>query len=54
MLNDPKTYVYVAGLTEAARKFEQAMIIRAGSDGAWYGKMAELIEQNRYSEVLYE
>lgn len=54
MLQDPKTYVYVAGLTEAARKFQKAMMIRAGSEGAWFGKMAELVEQKRYAEVLYE
>jgi len=54
MLQNPKTHVYVAGLMEAARNFQKAMIIRAGSEGAWFGKMAELVEQNRYAEVLYE
>jgi ferredoxin--NADP+ reductase len=54
MLQAPKTYVYVAGLMDAARNFQKAMIVRAGSEGAWYGKMAELVEENRYAEVLYE
>lgn len=54
LLQDPKTYVYVAGLMDAARNFQKAMIVRAGSEGAWFGKMAELVEQDRYAEVLYE
>jgi ferredoxin--NADP+ reductase len=54
MLQSPKTYVYVAGLMDAARNFQKAMIVRAGSEGAWFGKMAELVDQNRYAEVLYE
>lgn len=54
MLQDPKTHVYLAGLVEAARNFEKAMIVRAGSEGAWFGKLAELMDQKRYAEVLYE
>ena len=53
LLQDRKTYVYVAGLTDAALKFQRAMMIRAGSEGAWFGKMAELVEEKRYAEVLY-
>ena len=54
MLQSPKTYVYLAGLMDAARNFEKAMIVRAGSEGAWYGKLAELIDGKRYAEVLYD
>lgn len=54
LLQSRKTYVYLAGLMDAARNFEKAMIVRAGSEGAWYGKLAELIDENRYAEVLYE
>ena len=53
LLKDRKTYVYIAGLTDAALKFQRAMMIRAGSEGAWFGKMAELVEEKRYAEVLY-
>jgi hypothetical protein len=28
----------LAGLMEAARNFQKAMIVRAGSDDAWFGK----------------
>jgi ferredoxin--NADP+ reductase len=54
MLQSSKTFVYLAGLMDAARNFERAMIVRAGSEGAWYGKLAELIDEKRYAEVLYE
>ncbi|MGA2599647.1 MAG: FAD-binding oxidoreductase [Bryobacteraceae bacterium] len=54
MLQKPNTYVYIAGLMDAARNFEKAMIVRAGSEGAWFGKLAELMEEKRYAEVLYE
>ncbi len=39
---------------DATRNFQNAMMVRAGSEGAWFGKMAQLVESNRYAEVLYE
>ena len=51
---DRKTYVYLAGLTEVGRKFDKAMIQAAGSEEAWQKQRAELIEQGRYSELLYD
>ncbi len=53
MINDPKTHVYIAGLREAAGKFEKAMIAMAGSAQAWSGKRKQLIEEKRYAELLY-
>lgn len=53
MVQDPKTYVYVAGLTAAAVKFEKAMVKIAGSEEAWQAKRRELVPENRYSELLY-
>lgn len=54
MVKDPRTYVYLAGLTTVATQFEKAMIQAAGSETAWQAKRAELTEQGRYSELLYE
>jgi ferredoxin--NADP+ reductase len=54
LLQDPKTYVYLAGLTEVAKKFEKVMIQAAGSEPAWKKRRAELESQGRYSELLYE
>lgn len=53
MMLDPKTYVYVAGLPEAKKKFEKAMIAIAGSEAAWQKTRADLQNQNRYAELIY-
>lgn len=54
MVQDPKTFVYVAGLMDAERKFEKAMFEAAGSEDKWVDTRANLIASNRYSELLYE
>ncbi len=54
LVKDPRTYVYLAGLTNVAVQFEKAMVQAAGSEAAWQAKRAELIDQGRYSELLYE
>jgi ferredoxin--NADP+ reductase len=50
----PNTYVYVAGLSDAARNFRKAMIPVAGSPEIWQAEYEELLRQGRYSELLYE
>jgi ferredoxin--NADP+ reductase len=54
MIQEPKTYVYVAGLAEAEQKFEEAMSVIAGSEQAWRRKRQELISKQRYAELLHE
>jgi ferredoxin--NADP+ reductase len=54
LIEDPKTYVYLAGLTDVAEKFEKVMSLAAGSEAAWQSKRGELMEQGRYAELLYE
>jgi ferredoxin--NADP+ reductase len=54
LIQDPKTYVYVAGLVEASKKFEKAMADHAGSEQAWLEQRAILTANGRYSELLYE
>ena len=54
MVQDPKTYVYIAGLQDAAKKFEKAMIAHAGSEQAWTEQRALLTANGRYAELLYE
>jgi len=54
LVRDPKTYVYLAGLTGVAQKFEKAMTQAAGSEEAWQQQRAELTDQGRYAEVLYD
>ncbi|HLJ50655.1 MAG TPA: hypothetical protein VKU01_31795 [Bryobacteraceae bacterium] len=54
MIQDSKTYVYLAGLSEAALKFENAMIVTTGLAETWREKREELIKQGRYAELLYD
>jgi ferredoxin--NADP+ reductase len=54
MVQDPKTFVYIAGLMPAAQTFEHAMAVTAGSAEAWRGTHAQLVTEGRLSELLYE
>ncbi len=54
MIEDPKTYVYLAGLMQAERQFEAAMEFFAGGSDAWQDTKASLIASGRYAELLYE
>jgi len=54
MVQDPKTYVYLAGLLDAAHNFEKAMSAAAGSDEAWQDMHVQLMAEGRLSELLYE
>jgi ferredoxin--NADP+ reductase len=54
LVQNPKTFVYLAGLTEAAHKFEKAMTIAAGSAEVWEETRSQLVEEGRLSELLYE
>jgi len=54
MINSPKTFVYVAGLVEAAKKFEIGMARMAGSKSEWHAAKEYLIAEKRYAELLYE
>lgn len=54
LLQDPGTYLYIAGLASVAKKFESAMIDMAGSEIAWKELRDEMVEQKRYAELLYE
>lgn len=54
MMQSPLTYVYVAGLMEADRKFETAMASMAGSEAAWRELKARIVAEGRYAELLYD
>ena len=53
LVKDPKTYVFVAGLEQVADMFETAMAFIMGSAPTWFQLRRELIDQNRYAELLY-
>jgi ferredoxin--NADP+ reductase len=54
MIRDPKTFVYVAGLSDAEKKFELAMEEMAGGKEAWLDLKASLNADGRYAELLYD
>ncbi len=54
MVQSPKTYVYLAGLLNAAHKFESAMAVAAGSAERWRDTREQLVAEGRLSELLYE
>lgn len=53
LANNPKTYVYVAGLEEAAKSFNKAMATIAGDERKWDALKQTLVNEKRYFELLY-
>lgn len=53
LMQDPKTHVYLAGLPKTAEDFYQSMKRVAGSAEQWHMTREALIEDNRWSELLY-
>jgi ferredoxin--NADP+ reductase len=54
MVCQPNTYVYVAGLSDAARNFAKVMSAAAGSKDTWKAEYEKLVREGRYAELLYE
>ncbi len=54
LLQDPNTYVYLAGLKKSVAGFEKAMSKIAVSEHAWQRKKKELMFKEQWSELLYE
>ena len=53
MANDPKTYIYIAGLEDAEKHFNKAMSAIAGSEAKWKELREKLVEDKRLFELLY-
>jgi ferredoxin--NADP+ reductase len=53
LMQDPGTHVYVAGLPKTAEDFYEVMVKVAGSKARWHWTREEMIEQKRWSELLY-
>jgi len=54
MIQDPKTQVYIAGLTKISETLTKAMTNIAGSEAAYRQKREEMMQQNRWAELLYD
>lgn len=53
LMQNPKTHVYLAGLQKTEADFEKIMLEVAGSNARWHWTREEMIEQNRWSELIY-
>ncbi len=53
LLSDPKTYVYIAGLTKISDELDEVLTGIAGSSQRWFQWKAKLQSENRWIEVLY-
>jgi len=53
LIQDPKTYVYVAGLSKLEEVLDKTIGEIAGSEEAWTLKKAELITNRRWATLFY-
>jgi ferredoxin--NADP+ reductase len=53
LLDDPRTYVYVAGLEAILERLDKTLAGIVGSDERWKRRKAELVAGERWVELLY-
>ena len=53
MLQDPKTYVYVAGLKQIRELLDGALVKIVGSPEAYEQQRAKMIDEGRWAELIY-
>jgi len=53
LIQQPNTYLYLAGLKNMSEVFNKKISELAGSEEAWGELKNQLIEEERYSELLY-
>lgn len=53
MLQEPNTYVYVAGLENVREQLEKAFVSLAGSEAYWNQLHERMHQEGRWSELLY-
>lgn len=53
LLSDDKTFVYIAGHKRVREELDRVFIKISGSQAGWEKRKAELIEQERWVELIY-
>ena len=53
LIQEPNTYVFLAGLGKIAQVFDKVMGECAGSPGTWQGIKQTMIREKRWSELIY-
>ncbi len=54
MIQDPKTYIYVSGLSSLERSLDRIMIALAGSEKEWNEIKKKLIAERRWATLFYD
>lgn len=54
LMQDKHTHVFIAGLARTLEELQAAIIRVAGSEARWRWTREEMIEQGRWSELLYD
>lgn len=54
LIQDPKTYVYVSGLSSLEETLDEVLAELAGSEEAWKNLKQELIAHHRWSTLFYD
>jgi ferredoxin--NADP+ reductase len=52
-LQDPKTYVYVAGLKKISELLDEALVKIVGSPAKYAQQKAKMIDEGRWAELIY-
>ena len=53
LLQDPKTYVYVAGLKQISKQLDEALVKIAGSPDEYEQRKAKMVDDGRWAELIY-
>jgi ferredoxin--NADP+ reductase len=53
LIKDANTYVFLSGLEKIATVFDQVMSERLGQPEAWKAMKQRLIDEGRWSELMY-
>lgn len=53
LIQDPKTYIYISGLSRLESQLDKALAEIAGSEEIWLMKKGQLIEQKRWATLFY-
>ncbi|MGC9452801.1 MAG: oxidoreductase [Oceanipulchritudo sp.] len=54
MVKDPKTYVYVSGLSRLENRLDKTMAELAGSEEAWQKQKQEMVATGRWATLFYD
>jgi len=54
LINNKKTYVYIAGFQNIEEKLEKSFIKMAGGENIWQSLKSDMIKEKRWIELLYQ